>query len=455
MADGFHSMLQSRGALGSLGPPSTGGGNPMGAAYEIANRMKNEDMRRQRELMQFQQQMRIMDEQRARQNAEMDRNRIDITGRKANKNYVTQYAPPPLMQQQWRQDEIREDQQRQALEIAKTQGDMRLQQALATAGLANERNAASIAGRASEGALNRESREGIAEESRKVTTAGQNKPFTITDPNNPNNQIAVMLGSDGKLQRVTLDDQGVGPLTGIGKPFKPDKIQGMTPEQLEGVRQDARDAKKALDLLLDPKTGGLTEDAAYASGWSNLTRGLEYLPTPQQAGASKFDQLKSKLVLSLIQKMKAASKTGATGFGALNIKELTTLENAATRAAAGKGDKANLEALKEVGEMLDRMLEDSDEEKVFKQGGTMPRRSSFTPAAAPTGGTSKLAEYAGQSISPSEYQPGQGRLPITTSGSPTVPAQTLRPQAAESLNILNRNRTQPVDTGVPVWQGSR
>jgi hypothetical protein len=46
--------------------------------------------------------------------------------------------------------------------------------------------------------------------------------------------------------------------------------------------------------------------------------------------AAKINKLRSKAVLDLIAEMKRQSATGATGFGQMNIKELSTLENGAT-----------------------------------------------------------------------------------------------------------------------------
>lgn len=45
---------------------------------------------------------------------------------------------------------------------------------------------------------------------------------------------------------------------------------------------------------------------------------------------SNIDKLKSKLILDVITNMKEASKTGATGFGQLNLQELEVLKNAST-----------------------------------------------------------------------------------------------------------------------------
>lgn len=55
---------------------------------------------------------------------------------------------------------------------------------------------------------------------------------------------------------------------------------------------------------------------------------------------SNIDLLKSKLVLNLLNEMKQASRTGASGFGALNIEELKKLEEGSTalRRNLGSGD---------------------------------------------------------------------------------------------------------------------
>lgn len=96
------------------------------------------------------------------------------------------------------------------------------------------------------------------------------------------------------------------------------------------VQDTARDTLDALGELLDPN-GKLRPEIKGAVGGSRAF-GLQFLPATQtRAADASIKRLKSMLVVDLIGEMKAQSKSGATGFGQLNMKELGVLENAASK----------------------------------------------------------------------------------------------------------------------------
>jgi hypothetical protein len=61
------------------------------------------------------------------------------------------------------------------------------------------------------------------------------------------------------------------------------------------------------------------------------------------------------LDLKTISDLKAQSKTGATGFGALSEKELSVLENGAASLQTARDEKTFLRELKAVYEVLDKV----------------------------------------------------------------------------------------------------
>lgn len=100
------------------------------------------------------------------------------------------------------------------------------------------------------------------------------------------------------------------------------------------VKDKTQEALNTIDGLIDSETGKLKPDTEMATGWSANIPMLDKLPfgvgTSKATGDARINKLKSLLTLDVLQELKAMSKTGATGFGAMNLKELGVLENAAS-----------------------------------------------------------------------------------------------------------------------------
>jgi hypothetical protein len=131
--------------------------------------------------------------------------------------------------------------------------------------------------------------------------------------------------------------------------------------RMEPIRGQATQALTALDDLLqfevDPKTKekkviGLTDGAKNLYGAGLIGRASRFYPGSAGATAkAALDQITGALTLDMIQDMKAQSRTGATGFGQLNIQELAVLQNAAT---VLKGEISEARALQELTNLYDR-----------------------------------------------------------------------------------------------------
>ncbi len=107
--------------------------------------------------------------------------------------------------------------------------------------------------------------------------------------------------------------------------------------RLAPIRAQAQTALTTLDdLLTVTKNPDGTESVQMTPGASGLFevgpgRARRWYPGSNEANAkAALDQLTGQLTLDLIAGMKAQSRTGATGFGALNLKELGVLESSAT-----------------------------------------------------------------------------------------------------------------------------
>lgn len=154
--------------------------------------------------------------------------------------------------------------------------------------------------------------------------------INITDPADPTKQISARYN---KLTNETQPiDLNGGQITRMGSAKD---IQAANDKNAarDKSRQNLRDkSQQSMDILnqlLDPKTDKLTNEAEWATGGSSWTGSIP-LPTDAYAGASKLEQLGSQQILGLIQAMKDASATGATGMGTLSNKDLGVLENSAT-----------------------------------------------------------------------------------------------------------------------------
>lgn len=174
---------------------------------------------------------------------------------------------------------------------------------------------------------------------------------TIPDPNDPTKTIGVRYNADtGQVEPISFNGKGT---TGItpGKPPAGNQASA-------NLKQKAQETLDALNEIMDEK-GNLTGPAQSAVGKSRML-GLQYIPgTDALAGDTAINRLKSLLIVDLIGEMKAQSKTGATGFGQLNMKELGVLEGAASKLNAKLDEPTFLAEVKRIKERLQKILMDA------------------------------------------------------------------------------------------------
>lgn len=150
-------------------------------------------------------------------------------------------------------------------------------------------------------------------------------PFNL-----PDGTSVLVNPTTGQVKPLALPEGSTGPLL---KPGTGTKTSGnQTPEQLQSVQDKTREAITIIDRLVD-EDGKIRPEALMAFGGSrlyglttSLPAGMNHKIDQGKAANADIDELKSRMIISLIQEMKAQSRTGATGFGALNLKELGVLE---------------------------------------------------------------------------------------------------------------------------------
>lgn len=110
----------------------------------------------------------------------------------------------------------------------------------------------------------------------------------------------------------------------------------------------AADVKGAVERLLDPD---VIEDAF---GWSTVGRNL--YASEYADAATALDGLKAKIRLNVIQMLKDASKTGATGFGALSDTEGKVLESKFGALTPEQSPEQAEKTLREIVTQVDTMV---------------------------------------------------------------------------------------------------
>jgi hypothetical protein len=178
---------------------------------------------------------------------------------------------------------------------------------------------------------------------------------SIPDPNDPAKQIGVQYNeATGEVKPISFGNQNPVITTPSSKPTGPGANVN-----LEAIQNKTRETLQAVNDLIDEE-GNLKPHAADAVGKSRIL-GLQYVPGSQtKKGDVDIKALKAKLVVDLIGEMKAQSKTGATGFGALNLRELGVLENAASKLDPTLDEASFAAELKRIRDRLNMVLQPAD-----------------------------------------------------------------------------------------------
>jgi len=196
------------------------------------------------------------------------------------------------------------------------------------------------------------------------------KTVTVTDPNDPSKQINVRHNDiTGEVKPIELP--GVITRSGSAKDMQANiDTKNLKATQRENIKSKAQESLDSISELMDDKNQ-LTPEAARAVGKSAVGN---WIPTSLgYSGSAKIKKLASQRILDVIGEMKSQTKTGATGFGALNMKELGVLEKAASLLDTGLDEETFRSELQKIKDRLQLALQDepnSDMKPVSSHSGT-------------------------------------------------------------------------------------
>jgi len=211
--------------------------------------------------------------------------------------------------------------------------------------------------------LNRDVKRQQIENGRALSNSRNNpnlKIINITDPNDPTKQISVNY------------DPGTGTITPVGNGNVQPGASAKTNQaeidkanqkktQREAIKTKTQETLDALSELVDDK-GELTPNGARAVGVSRIGNAIP--ATKGYAGSKSIERAKNLITLDLLGEMKAQSKTGATGFGQMNLKELGVLEGGASKLDSGLDEDTFKTEVKRLREKLQKVMQDESESNV-------------------------------------------------------------------------------------------
>lgn len=333
--------------------------------HPMVNMLKREDMARQKEMMNF--------ENSLRQRQQPVSPNTPVMPMK--KNVIQGGVQPNAMQERFRQEDAAKKAQAHALTMQSG--------ALANTSALNKqrddadmaRTVADINGRADVAKSNRASVEKAADDARTDkertdaiarTQKGPlvNVPHPVTGKMESRQYNPVTR----KYEGITIDDSQAGTGYKQGTIPKPTINPGQDPVKLAAIRKQTQSTMDELDELLDPKTDTLRSHAGDATGASGMlgkwseNLGVSALTPETTRGRAGIKALKGKLVIDLIAQMKAQSKTGATGFGAMNKAELALLEASASKLDPNLADEAFAAELRKIRKNLQLIMQDAQGE---------------------------------------------------------------------------------------------
>lgn len=174
----------------------------------------------------------------------------------------------------------------------------------------------------------------------------------------------------------------------------PDVLQGLTPTMVGDVmkeiaadpellaqyestrmaplRERSKTILSTLDQLVSTQEGkpALTPGARAIFGEFTPVAARSMIPGKSATDANAaLQQLLGQQIVDLIADMKSQSRTGATGFGALSVRELDVLQAAATQLTQRLSEPAALRELMAIKTALDKVMQESGGQQQQQQQG--------------------------------------------------------------------------------------
>jgi hypothetical protein len=198
-----------------------------------------------------------------------------------------------------------------------------------TANAAQKRTETQVQGAKDVAGIGATSRENVAE-----TGVANRELFNVPiDPADPSKGTVFKRYNSVTNQMETVKDKDTGqPSPGADRPGTGGSgSKGLKqPVNIEAIKTQAQETINAINELVNDK-GEFTPEAKAFYGPS-AAMGIDKLPLNSLArvGAVRHRRVAGQLIIGLISEMKNQSKTGATGFGQLSVRELGVIEQAAS-----------------------------------------------------------------------------------------------------------------------------
>ena len=162
-------------------------------------------------------------------------------------------------------------------------------------------------------------------------------------------------------RRLKVLEEGASAKTDLAKQ-KLDEATTAKSNQRKAITSRAQAALDELNSLIDDKDTLTTRGNDAFGGINNMISNYWPLSSDSYDASTTRDRLKNLLTLDLIGEMKAQSKTGATGFGAMNLRELGVLEGGASRLNGKLSDKDAPGVLRDLRKKLQDVLTDGPDD---------------------------------------------------------------------------------------------
>lgn len=167
------------------------------------------------------------------------------------------------------------------------------------------------------------------------------------------------LSKDQIAQAAIYKALGIDPIQEQKFKAEQDEKKRLSDVQSQSVKDAAR---AALNTINEIEKG-----IKYFGPMGNIPQGMMPLDTERANWDANVNRLKNKMVVDLMMQMKAASKTGATGFGQLSEKEGQRLENAATALQRGLKEEDAQKYLNEIRASAKKVLGEDQSAQISKE----------------------------------------------------------------------------------------
>jgi hypothetical protein len=158
------------------------------------------------------------------------------------------------------------------------------------------------------------------------------------------------------MQRTTRDGRLETMTAPFGAKVSPG-AEAADAKKRQAILDSTNDTLNAIDELLD-ENGNLRPEVRPAIGTSRLMFAQLIPGTDAYNAQASIDRVRARMVTNLMGELKSQSRTGATGFGQLNLQELKIIQDAAAKLDPGQGEAAMQTELQNIRRRLQKVFDD-------------------------------------------------------------------------------------------------